>query len=226
MGRPLIVSEKRCCPGPTGFGPGPSLREVRHPDPGRPRAGRCRGWPRPTLRGGWCPAARHRHDDVAGSAPALVAGAWLCRQATWYPGRCRGSARPSLRDRGPAVLTLPLGSVAGVQPGPRCAWVAADKTIGGLGWRCRGSAPALVARRRCRSSRSPVATALPGLGPGPRCAHEGHEDINYRKARALPGFGPGPRCVTTIPNELLQDALGVAWGPAPALVARCRSGTA
>ena len=61
-------------------------------------------------------------------------------------GRCRVRPRPSLCV---ACVDLPATAVCGVAgfgPAPRCAWLAADKTIGGF------------------------RKALPGSGPGPRCA--------------------------------------------------------
>ena len=61
-------------------------------------------------------------------------------------GRCRVRPRPSLCV---ACVDLPATAVCGVAgfgPAPRCAWLAADKTIGGF------------------------RKAWPGSGPGPRCA--------------------------------------------------------
>ena len=98
----------------------PSCTGVRSP-----RLGVARVRPWPLLRVVYHPhLVGDREAALPGSAPALVARKlvdWDARSER--AGRCRGFV-----------------------PGPRCAWLAADKTIGGF------------------------RKVLPGFGPGPRCA--------------------------------------------------------
>ena len=204
----------------------PSLREVRHHAPGGPRARRCRGSAPASLRGAVLrPADRRSPRGVAGVPP-----------------------RPSLRDRmgrGPPArhgVALP-----GFRSGPRCApphlrefregalpgfvsskpparsGASDGAACGGDGRRCRGSSPALVARRKAFRSWRISGRDVAGVRPRPLLrvllpvhrpqAHRGVAGVRPRPSlrgpelvhhgpsagRTLPGFGPGPRCASQPP---------------------------
>ena len=136
-------------------------------------------------------------EDVAGSGPGP---------------RCAGGYY--------AVKRALDAALPGFGPGPRCATQQAILTAGAMSARCRGPAPALVARRRCRGATRSTRHDIAGVRPGPRCARY--------KFRARPSTAAGVAGVR--PPALVERASGTrasrknSWrrcrGSAPALVAR------
>ena len=97
-------------------------------------------------------------------------------------------ARPSLRDRpAPAVAAHRPGRCR-VRPGPRCAQLP---------------------QTRIQVDNA----ALPGAGPGPRCAWLAADTTIGGFRKVVPGFGPGPRCAMD------------AWAQPDAEDRRCRAST-
>ena len=160
-------------PGVAGVRPRPSLRESRHAAAATRRAGVAGVRPRPSLREQHGRTDRRLDAGVAGVRP-----------------------RPSLRDRRPPDCGRLRDGVAGVRPRPSL----------------RGSSPQLGRRSR--------AAALPGFGPGPRCAWLAADKTIGGVRKALPGFGPGPRCADQARRRHGSHLAGRCRGSAPALVAR------
>ncbi len=184
-------------------------------------SGRCRGFcPRPSLR---VPAGRPADDAgreaLPDSSPFLVA---RTRSPTGRRPharrRCRGSARPSLggrlgaggrrplrrhclgfapsslrADQDEAAVPLVPRRLPGFGPGPGCAQNWLDKAGNTLTVRCRGSAPALVVRRRRDRSACPGRRALPGSS----AALVGRSVTSPPRTCYTPGVAgarPRPRC--------------------------------
>ena len=192
------------------------------------------------------------------------AGAWSTKPAT---GRCRVRPWPSLRALAQHHrLQEDQMALPGFGPGPRCAWLRRGQDdrwlpegVAGVPprpslrvqtvvqrrsdprWRCRGSAPALVARM---SSTGQDRRALPGFGPAPCCATTSDQGCDQRTpgvagsalvgawrpqdhaadfGEALPGFAPAlvARSLPTTSSRVATTALP---GSASALVARMCTG--
>src|SRR6266568_1378865 len=150
--------------------------------------------------------------------------------------KVRVAPPPAALTAGPKALTAAL---PGILPGPRCAEEQCQAVGITLPGRCRGSSPALVARRTC-CPRSPSASrrgvagdpprpslrgrldavepghhrqALPGILPGPRCAFPA-AGVQQLEQQALPGILPGPRCaVLCVPVRAAGRRGGVAGDP-------------
>ena len=182
-----------------GFGPGPrcaptGIKWIT----GREDAGVAGVRPRPSLREATPTVqATVNYEALPGSAPALVARSCV-PDRDWQRDRrrCRGST--------PALVARSM---------PRTA--DADRAAR----RCRGSTPALVARSSGTETRgATTGQALPGFGPGPRCADTARRPNRYRQADVA-GFVPGPRCANH-GRRPAAPARRRCRGSASALVAR------
>jgi hypothetical protein len=129
--------------------------------------------------------------------------------------------RPSLRDlvraarhrAGPGVLP-------GLGPGPRCAHLKVIVLPPGTKGRCRGSAPALVARSWSSTASGTDGLGVAGARPRPLLRDAVRAARHRAGPRALPGLGPGPRCAQIKHLQIVGAVTGCCRGPAPALVAR------
>jgi hypothetical protein len=80
--------------------------------------------------------------------------------------------------------------VAGVRPRPSLRVHAPVREPCPVRRRCQGSAPALVAPMPQNREQDALELALPGLGPGPRCAKPGRLQLP-RRPGTLQGSAPG-----------------------------------
>jgi hypothetical protein len=113
----------------------------------------------------------------------------------------------------------------GFRSGPRCAWLAADKTIGGFRKVLPGFRPGPRCALNDQLGDCTIAGDIAGwISPGPRCA------LSPRLTKIDPcggstGFDPGPRCAFNQRTVVANGGFGVAWASL-ALVARFSTSTA
>jgi len=176
-----------------GLGPGPRCARIQMVLMSPPMVDVARVRPRPSLRAASADLEPRGQRSVAGVRP------WPSLRAVrpWHAERLNHLALPgpvpgprcaaALDDR--EVITA-LGSCRFV-PGPRCAqlpqtWTQVDNAA------LPGSAPALVARTTTRRASSRYSTALPGFGPGPRCALKPMMSVLPAPLRRCRGSAPAP----------------------------------